>query len=209
MDDEFEEKQAEATSDIYSQRVSDGEAPARTEEFPSDLPMQYPYDMAKFYVCECYTRYCDLVLHDLFTRNKRCVTITGSPGTGKSIFYMYVYFFNHFQREEQYRGFTIITASFTMDSELDAVAVFKDHKQISKLLGPTKFAWFDTLSEIDEHPVIHLYDGPPKTHPKLDKMTTLYMPLWDADELLVAAKSLRIDLVITRAVMDERIGIFG
>ncbi|KAG2782980.1 hypothetical protein Pcac1_g7312 [Phytophthora cactorum] len=116
-----------------------------------------------------------------------------------------------------------------MDSELDAVAVFKDHKQISKLLGPTKFAWFDTLSEIDEHPVIHLYDGPPKTHPKLDKMvcfafgleewldslkkdvtqTTLYMPLWDADELLVAAKSLRIDLVITRAVMDERIGIFG
>ncbi|KAG2967175.1 hypothetical protein PC121_g24284, partial [Phytophthora cactorum] len=190
-------------------RVSDGEAPARTEEFPSDLPMQYPYDMAKFYVCECYTRYCDLVLHDLFTRNKRCVTITGSPGTGKSIFYMYVYFFNHFQREEQYRGFTIITASFTMDPELDAVAVFKDHKQISKLLGPTKFAWFDTLSEIDEHPVIHLYDGPPKTHPKLDKMTTLYMPLWDADELLVAAKSLRIDLVITRAVMDERIGIFG
>ncbi|EEY58122.1 uncharacterized protein PITG_00735 [Phytophthora infestans T30-4] len=197
----FVEAMAEAAS------PSGGAAPGLTEELPPDLPMQYPCERSEFYVRECYPRYYGLVLHELFTRDKRCVTVTGSPGTGKSVFYGY--FFNHFTREEQYRGFTIITASFTKYSDLQDIAVFENERK-----GPR---------------IIHLYDGPPRISPQQQKMvcftspnerwldslykdfsqTTLYMPLWDEDELFAAATSLRIDSVITRAVIDKRIGLFG
>ncbi|EEY58117.1 uncharacterized protein PITG_00730 [Phytophthora infestans T30-4] len=203
--DGFVETKAEMTS------PSGGAAFGLTEEFPPDLPMQYSYEMSKFYVRKCYQRYYDLVLQELFTRDKRtqcvCVTVTGSPGTGKSVFYGY--FFNHFTREEQYRGFTIITASFTKYSDLQDIAVFENERK--------------------EPRIIYLYDGPPRISPKHQKMvcftspnerwldslykdfsqTTLYMPLWDEDELFAAATSLRIDSVITRAVIDKRIGLFG
>ncbi|KAI9989919.1 hypothetical protein PInf_020214 [Phytophthora infestans] len=197
----FVEAMAEAAS------PSGGAAPGLTEELPPDLPMQYPCERSEFYVRECYPRYYGLVLHELFTRDKRCVTVTGSPGTGKSVFYGY--FFNHFTREEQYRGFTIITASFTKYSDLQDIAVFENERK--------------------EPRIIYLYDGPPRISPKHQKMvcftspnerwldslykhfsqTTLYMPLWDEDELFAAATSLRIDSVITRAVIDKRIGLFG
>ncbi|KAI9989914.1 hypothetical protein PInf_020209 [Phytophthora infestans] len=181
--DGFVETKAEMTS------PSGGAAFGLTEEFPPDLPMQYPYEMSKFYVRKCYQRYYDLVLQELFTRDKRCVTVTGSP--------------------EQYRGFTIITASFTKYSDLQDIAVFENERK--------------------EPRIIYLYDGPPRISPKHQKMvcftspngqwldslykdfsqTTLYMPLWDEDELFAAATSLRIDSVITRAVIDKRIGLFG
>ncbi|KAF4138559.1 hypothetical protein GN958_ATG12301 [Phytophthora infestans] len=217
--DGFVETKAEMTS------PSGGAAFGLTEEFPPDLPMQYSYETSRFYVRKCYQRYYDLVLQELFTRDKRCVTVTGSPGTGKSVFYGY--FFNHFTREEQYRGFTIITASFT--KYLQDIAVFENGKSVPKPESLSNSFWLENLSERKEPRIIYLYDGPPRISPKHQKMvcftspnerwldslykdfsqTTLYMPLWDEDELFAAATSLRIDSVITRAVIDKRIGLFG
>ncbi|KAF4044888.1 hypothetical protein GN244_ATG02804 [Phytophthora infestans] len=217
----FVEAMAEAAS------PSGGAAPGLTEELPPDLPMQYPCERSEFYVRECYPRYYGLVLHELFTRDKRCVTVTGSPGTGKSVFYGY--FFNHFTREEQYRGFTIITASFTKYSDLQDIAVFENGKSVPKPESLSNSFWLENLSERKGPRIIHLYDGPPRISPQQQKMvcftspnerwldslykdfsqTTLYMPLWDEDELFAAATSLRIDSVITRAVIDKRIGLFG
>ncbi|ETM97666.1 hypothetical protein PPTG_20118, partial [Phytophthora nicotianae INRA-310] len=98
----------------------------------------------KSYVCECYSRYYELALHDRFTRDKRCVTATGSPGIGKSMFYGY--FFNRFQRDKNYRGFAIITASFSNDSELKNVVAFKDGKKIANFSELIPYAFLEWLS---------------------------------------------------------------
>ncbi|KAG3057167.1 hypothetical protein PI124_g23334, partial [Phytophthora idaei] len=51
--DKFKEKRSEATSDALNLRRSGDQVPVQIEAFPSDLPVQHPYEMAKFYVCEC------------------------------------------------------------------------------------------------------------------------------------------------------------
>ena len=55
------------------------------------IPMQYRYLKTKFYVRDCYSHYYDIIHKDLFGKdNMDSVLITGTPGIGKSIFYMYV-----------------------------------------------------------------------------------------------------------------------
>ncbi|KAG7386891.1 hypothetical protein PHYPSEUDO_015096 [Phytophthora pseudosyringae] len=65
------------------------EAPRKTEVFPVQLAMQFPYRLEEFHVRECYPIYYRLTMHELFELDMRCVTITGVRGIGKSVFYGY------------------------------------------------------------------------------------------------------------------------
>ncbi|KAL3669146.1 hypothetical protein V7S43_005530 [Phytophthora oleae] len=94
--------------DTSGREAEEGE---RTQAFPSELPMENDdYTLPDYYVRKCYSEYYDLILEMLKTYN--IITVTGTPGIGKSIFYAYFY-----QRHKKSRpDTTIITASFTKDS---------------------------------------------------------------------------------------------
>ncbi|KAF1789793.1 hypothetical protein GQ600_24330 [Phytophthora cactorum] len=74
----------------------------------------------------------------------------------------YGYFFNRLQREQRFRGFTIITAYFSKYSDLEAFAAFKDGIQIPNPRGLLISA---RLARTVRGGVIYLYDGPLKVLP--------------------------------------------
>ncbi|KAL4116486.1 hypothetical protein PRIC2_011939 [Phytophthora ramorum] len=57
----------------------------RTQVFPKGLPVENVYELPKFFVRRCYPQYYRLIL-DLF-RTLHIITVTGTPGIGKSTFY--------------------------------------------------------------------------------------------------------------------------
>ncbi|OWY99501.1 hypothetical protein PHMEG_00029483 [Phytophthora megakarya] len=82
--------------------------------FPVELPMETPHAKPTFYVRNCYAQYYDKVLGLLDTIPVASVTITGTSGIGKSVFF--AYFFNRFSFEN--KKATIITACFDEESNL-------------------------------------------------------------------------------------------
>ncbi|KAL4087906.1 hypothetical protein PRIC1_012337 [Phytophthora ramorum] len=92
----------------------------RTQVFPKGLPVENVYELPKFFVRRCYPQYYRLIL-DLF-RTLHIVTVTGTPGIGKSIFYGY--FFEHYK--STHPNTTIIAASFTKKSVMKKVVVFRE-----------------------------------------------------------------------------------
>jgi hypothetical protein len=141
------------------------------------------------------------------------ISLTGTPGIGKSIFYLY--FFQRYRRE--YTNATIVTASFGKARKLLKCVVFEpgllqgvNHKEILDIEGS-----------------IHLYDGPPEIQPLDNKMICftspnytwpdgmvkapnhipLYLPLWTLQELWEANELL--ELGLDREKIGERFLFFG
>ncbi|KAG7376573.1 hypothetical protein PHYPSEUDO_013126 [Phytophthora pseudosyringae] len=97
------------------------------------LPTEQAYDEPVFYVRECYPVYYEMILRLLkLTRNQikrvEAVTVSGTPGIGKSIFF--AYFFTRYCYENETA--TIVTASFNKDSEMTQVVVWKDGELVDK-----------------------------------------------------------------------------
>ncbi|KAL4087900.1 hypothetical protein PRIC1_012331 [Phytophthora ramorum] len=95
------------------------DAMQRTEAFPLELPMENDYNLPKYFVRPCYSVYYRLILELLRTLD--IITVTWTQGIGKSIFYGY--FFEHYK--STHPNTTIITASFTRDSYLVEIVVFR------------------------------------------------------------------------------------
>lgn len=51
--------------------------------------MEYSYRRPEFYVRECYATYYDEILRLLSRKHLEVVTVTGTPGIGKSMFFAY------------------------------------------------------------------------------------------------------------------------
>ncbi|TMW57220.1 hypothetical protein Poli38472_003145 [Pythium oligandrum] len=68
-------------------------APESTAQTVRDLlqvPLVFPYSgRTKFYVRSCYPQYYLLIEKVVMAKVKKCITLTGSPGIGKSVFYTY------------------------------------------------------------------------------------------------------------------------
>ncbi|KAK1937855.1 hypothetical protein P3T76_009592 [Phytophthora citrophthora] len=185
---------------------------------------EVPYTLPNYYVRKCYSEYYTLILKTL---EKYCyITLTGTPGIGKSMFYAYV--FQHYIMRPRT---TIVAASFPDSSVPMGVTVFRDNLteswQGTNWDGFIQKAYKAASERGDD--VIHLYDGPPPFPPcyrsKMVSFTCpnkrwiretqyeqmaykLYMPLWTLDELFDTANHLRLGTGIIQKI-PERFAIFG
>lgn len=178
-----------------------------------DLPMAYNYLLESFYIRACYLLYYDLI-SNILDSGKRYISVTGTPGIGKSVFYLY--FFHRFRRENSKN--TIIVASFNKKNKLMRCKVF-DSKMVKRR----------TLTKIPDIPgAIHFYDGTPEYPPPSDQQlvcftspnsewleymekaldhTPIYMPSWTLEELYEARNAL--NLPLTSADIESRFCVFG
>jgi len=180
--------------------------------------MSFAYTKKEFYVRESYETYYDTIRNlwqgtgpvDL---EKNYITVTGTPGIGKSIFY--IYFFQRWRKEFPQQ--TIVTAAFNNRLKLEECKVFKP----GQLTG-TRVAIIPFIEG-----ALHLYDGPPEVKPSQNKMvcftspnkawldcinkssdhTALYMPTWTLEELQTA--NFVLDLGLDDATIANRMSFLG
>jgi hypothetical protein len=186
------------------------EIPNGVEAVEHQLPMTINYKKDKFYVRECYPKYYDFITSAL--NRKDYISLTGTPGIGKSIFY--IYFFQRYRRENPNQ--TVVTAAFTGNRTLKKCAVFQPNNQEGvEMKG---------IPRIEG--AIYFYDGPPDIKPE-DKMVcftsrkyewlnemikeeyhlALYLPFWTLNELLEANDLL--ELGLREDVIKQRFFLFG
>jgi hypothetical protein len=135
-----------------------------------ELPMSYPYEETQFYVRKCYPEYYLLIvdlLHGTSTSIKmKWITVTGTPGIGKSIFYLYV-----FNRIREQGEKTIVTASFNETSRLKKCLVFNP--------GEDHAIEADIKTTRSMPNTIYLYDGPPDIKPSDCQMICFSSPNYE------------------------------
>jgi hypothetical protein len=169
------------------------------------IPMQYPYQKTKFYVRDCYSEYYDIIHKDLFGKDDMIsVLITGTPGIGKSIFYMYVYM----RMKKERKDTVFVLASFSKEKQLISCVILAPGKEPDILDNTIQRVPFIENA-------IYLYDGTPniveqglvktvifaspnhafiKEHSKNPTMSKYYMPLWTEREIFEAAELLELGL---------------
>jgi hypothetical protein len=167
------------------------------------IPMQYPYEKAYIYIRDCYPHYFDILWKDLFVDKKHSVLITGTPGIGKSIFYMYV-----LERMKKERKDTVfVLASFSKKNQLISCVILAPGKEPDRVDKNQGVPYIENA--------IYLYDGTPvvveqglvktvifaspdhefiKEHSKNPTMRKYYMPLWTEREIFEAAELLELNL---------------
>ncbi|KAG7375626.1 hypothetical protein PHYPSEUDO_000411 [Phytophthora pseudosyringae] len=88
-----------------------------TLDFPEGLPVEYEYMQPQFYVRKCYPQYYKRITDLLKDGETVGVTVTGTPGIGKSVFFGY--FLKRYSFENPL--VTIITASFTKTGNMSTM----------------------------------------------------------------------------------------
>ena len=187
--------------------------PESVESVEYQLPMSYEFLESKFYVRNCYEEYYQHIMNLLRNPRMKYISLTGTPGIGKSIFY--VYFFQRYRRENP--NVTIVTASFGKDRELLKCLLFEP--------GMVEGGKQKEIPDIKDS--IHLYDGPPKIQPSDNKMVCFtspnyswldgmvkapnhipfYLPVWTLQELWEANELL--ELGLDYRTIEERFLFFG
>eukprot|EP00644_Phytophthora_capsici_P003875 jgi/Phyca11/505742/fgenesh2_kg.PHYCAscaffold_15_\ len=197
-------------------------------DLPS-LPFANKYHLGpKYYIRECYDEYYTLV-NNMLGNEEECVTVTGTPGIGKSIFY--AYFFQRLQKEKKGKNTWIIAAAYHKD-KLKLSFGYKDNcDDVEKFRSVEKITDFVSAALEEKKSVILLSDGPPErlwgetqmvvfTSPNDSWLRsvrkdncTLYMPLWTLTELQEAAEMLALQgrdgSCITDEVIEKRFYTFG
>ena len=174
--------------------------------------MVHPFFSDRFLVRNAYISYYERILG--FLTKRSYISLTGTPGIGKSIFYIYC--------SQRYRcenpNMTIVTASFSDNRELEVCAIFRPGQPVE----------YQTI--IPRIPgSIHFYDGTPPRVPHGAQMVcftspnddwlkfmlnkfpsnhvTLFLPLWSRAELHSANREL--GLGIESGELDRRFNVFG
>jgi hypothetical protein len=180
--------------------------------FPQDPPLTYSYCASKFYIRECYRVYYDLMMECLESGQYDLLTLCGSPGSGKSMFYLYTF---HRYRYE-HPSATIVTAAFHDDCSMGTCRVYEPGKDGVRC---------DKIPSIEG--AMYLYDGPPRRGPRKGKMicfsgpvpkwivpqrmnprhTCLWFPPWTLDELFDVNDLCEIGL--SKETISERFDLFG
>ena len=80
----------------------------------------YPLDANSYFVRDCYKEYYENVVSLLEAQDLWYISVTRTPGIGKSMFY--VYFFHRFTKENP--NSKIVTASFSKERKLEKGVVF-------------------------------------------------------------------------------------
>ena len=128
---------------------------------PKDPPLSYSFEGSKFYIRACYKVYYDLIIACLESGRIDYVTLVGTPGTGKSLLYLYV--FRRYRLDNP--NATIVVATFDKGSKMIECWKYKsgkDPKRCSEIPA-TKNA-------------VHFYDGQPSMLPRYRKMVCFSCP---------------------------------
>lgn len=175
------------------------------------LPQSYPFKGSSYYVRKCYEKYYGY-MNDALENKYKIITVTGTPGIGKSVFYLY---FEKYRKANPKK--TIVTASFYKTRKLKECKVYEPGKEGVLINEVPK----------DLEDAIRLYDGPPEGEPLRAQMVTftspnhewlkdalkksnerrLFMPFWSLEELLEANKALKLKLA--DAEIERRFELFG
>jgi hypothetical protein len=204
----------ENSSDEQMERPTDAEYPVKKLQWRDyeDPPLSCEYDCPTFYIRECYHIYYDLMLLCLNSDKYDFLTIVGTPGTGKSLFYVYVVHRYRYEHPEA----TIVTASFNKAQQMIECWIYQ----------PGQKAYECKTIPIIEG-ALYLYDGPPSIRPKRQKMvcfscpnhvwldlyfkdkrhTRLWFPAWTLEELLDANEVCELDL--SEETIANRFNFFG
>mmetsp|Transcript_10240 Transcript_10240/g.28214 ORF Transcript_10240/g.28214 Transcript_10240/m.28214 type:complete len:536 (+) Transcript_10240:7-1614(+) len=184
-----------------------------TFDVPFGVPQAFKFEGKKIYVRDCYPQYYDLLVSLLEDDGVERVSVTGTPGNGKSTFYLY--FVTRYIEENPEK--IIALASFTKSRKMMSCKTCKDGSLHSEANIPR--------NNVD----LYLYDGPPEQQQpddsgKLVVFTcpnfgwfndivrdsyhrTRYMPDWAFSELQKA--NIELELGISAQVLNERFRLFG
>lgn len=193
---------------------------AAVEEHPiqlrdsQDPPLWLCFARPNFYIRDCYKVYYDLITACLNSGKYFYLTIVGTPGTGKSLFYLYV--FRRYRLEHP--DVTIVAAAFDKERVLMDCWVYE--------AGKDRVCFDKTIPDIDG--ALYLYDGPPLQCPRspnkmvcftcpnyrwMDKYARetchvcLWFPAWTYDELLEANEVC--ELQLSEDTLRNRFNFFG
>ena len=181
---------------------------------PQELPQCYRCKLEKFYIRDCYPDYYDYVVESM-EEGKCYIVVTGTPGIGKSVFYLY--FFEKYKARCDKK---IVVASYSKTRKLKECKIWDpDSRELetSDVL-PTKL-----------NGALYLIDGIPDTEPLDSNFTIMfaspdikffismnkhgsqyseiYMPNWTHKEIMDAIDALR--LTISQEVINDRWNYFG
>ena len=177
------------------------------------LPMSEEYHKPYMFVRDCFPEYYEYV-KEIFESSPeiKYISITGTPGIGKSMFYNW--FFNKYRSDHTDK--VLVCSSFNRDRVMQRCVVFE--------LGKNPVRHCRDIPEIDG--ALYLYDGPPKRVPR-GRMVAfvspnadwfravsegqdhikLYMEVWSLAELRVASKY--VEFHVNPTELSERYDFFG
>jgi hypothetical protein len=189
---------------------------------PNDVPQSFKYKQNAFYIRSCYHVYYEQIIQNLYGIDDfDFISVTGTPGIGKSLFYLY--FLNRYRADHPAEN--VLTASFSNQQKFEECKVFLSDGNIKGYNGvPRKFTetWPENLDCS-----LYLYDGPPDVKPAKVKMVaftspsfpwlhamsknqshrTMYMPTWELTELYRANEVLLLN--IDKEKISKRYALFG
>lgn len=178
----------------------------------ADIPQAYDFEGEKIFVRRCYRDYYRHVMERLTDTRVKMLSVTGTPGIGKSAFYLY--FLQRYQRENPTH--TIVAAAWNKSNQLIRCVKIDPTGLSTQCAGVPK--------EAD----IYLYDGPPPMkQPGTAKMVAftcpndtwfsqilrdrghrrIFMPVWTFPELQLA--NIELDLGIADEELRSRFALFG
>ena len=184
--------------------------------------MVFPFKFKKYYV----RKYYSLLFREICIalEENDYITVTGTPGIGKSVFYMYVYR----KLRIKYPDTVFVVATFDK-RQLQNAFIFMSGQEKGKRLSSLEF---ETIA--DEYPgSFHLYDAAPKVKPdatmtkckmitftspnpswesSIHKVSThqyFYVDLWTFDELKKAKSIVEELKAIPNEELLKRFRIFG
>ncbi|KAE9129592.1 hypothetical protein PF010_g4134 [Phytophthora fragariae] len=193
---------------------------AKIRKFPL-LAFTAPYEGGEFYYeRECYDEYYHLVSKELVSGatkgpdglvGRDCVTVSGTPGIGKSVFY--AYFFERYRKEHPNTWIIAVAFQQNQVNKLSVAAVGKEpvyygsdqaSRQLLQEASLEAVQWKETEEEgVTDKRLLFLCDGSPdmtrrqcvvftdpnKRWRKVSRKLycDYYMPLWTLDELQEAA----------------------
>ena len=188
---------------------------------PLLVPQSNTFTGEKFYVRECYPEYYLKILQQL--KETRLMSVTGTPGIGKSVFYLY--FFNRYRR--QHPDERVLTASFTKKQELKQCFVWKSLNEMKQ--NKDQHAYEEVKIIPTRACQLYLYDGPPNMEPsdpttfmvafpspnadwmsmtsKYEHHMAVYMPNWTCVELNIANDALGLGL--QEQHLEQKASLFG
>ena len=185
------------------------------------FPMTDDIDLPQYYERQCYPFYYDWALQLLNRKERFIVTVTGTPGIGKSVFYMY--FAHRFLRD--YPDWDIVATSCDRRGVFESCCVMKVDSTSNSIVYEVS----DDPIHISKEKRLYLYDGPPlnlirglrtvvftspdaqwfKVVERKNQACIMFMPTWDWIELEDAYDRLNLNRLLTRDELKLRYEEFG
>jgi hypothetical protein len=194
-----------------------------------DVPQSNRFVRGSFFVRDCYPAYYDKIIESLtvHTSTKRLISVTGTPGIGKSIFYLY--FFLKYKKEHPDER--LLTASYTKERKLEECKLWKSANEVNAGCkdgeDPLLVKEYESIPK--DACALYLYDGPPDMKPKgsstkmiaftcpnagwfgmtskYEEHSKVYMPNWTLSEIEMANDALQLKLA--QNDLKVRFDLFG